>query len=214
MFIELVDALRCVRPHDPTWLVLAVDAMEDRDVTRGVLGCPACHAEYPIVDGIVRFGQVAKPRPRGSPDVPSVEEIVRLAALLDLVTPGGLVTVADGWSRLAAPLAAFADRVHVLVLDEVADVSSGNGVSLAVSPDDIPVRPAACRGIAVEAPHATPRHLAAAAEALRPGGRLVAPLDAPIPPGFRELARDGTLRVTAREKPPVTTRLQRGRREG
>ena len=53
MFVELVDLLRCPRPHEDTWLVAAAEAMSGRHIVRGTLGCPVCEAEYPIRDGVV-----------------------------------------------------------------------------------------------------------------------------------------------------------------
>ena len=53
MFIELVDALRCPRTHEESWLVLAASRIEARHIQEGALGCPVCRAEYPIRDGIV-----------------------------------------------------------------------------------------------------------------------------------------------------------------
>jgi len=53
VFIELVDALRCPRAHEESWLVLAMSRIEGRHIQEGALGCPVCHAEYPIHEGIV-----------------------------------------------------------------------------------------------------------------------------------------------------------------
>ena len=63
MFIELVDALRCPRPHEESWLVLAASRLEARHVLEGTLGCPVCHAQYPIRDGIVDLRPGGDERP-------------------------------------------------------------------------------------------------------------------------------------------------------
>jgi len=55
MFIELVDSLRCLSPHDETWLVAAASRMDGRHLIDGVLGCPVCRREYAIRDGTAWF---------------------------------------------------------------------------------------------------------------------------------------------------------------
>ena len=58
MFVELVDALRCVRPHEDAWLVAATRRTEHRHILDGVLGCPVCRTEYPVRDGVADFRPV------------------------------------------------------------------------------------------------------------------------------------------------------------
>src|SRR3954462_15554710 len=66
MFVEIVDALRCPRAHEESWLVLAAQRTEDRHVLEGTLGCPVCHATYPIHGGIAEFPwQMASDRSNG-----------------------------------------------------------------------------------------------------------------------------------------------------
>ena len=55
MFIELIDQLRCINPHEDTWLVASFKTVSNRFVLEGSLGCPACSAQYPIRDGIADF---------------------------------------------------------------------------------------------------------------------------------------------------------------
>ena len=38
MFIEIVEAFRCPRPHELMWLVASADRLEDRDILAGELG--------------------------------------------------------------------------------------------------------------------------------------------------------------------------------
>jgi uncharacterized protein YbaR (Trm112 family) len=56
LFIELTEILRCPRGHAESYLVAAPIAMDGRRIVRGVIGCPECHAEFPIVDGVGYFG--------------------------------------------------------------------------------------------------------------------------------------------------------------
>lgn len=195
MFIELVDSLRCVRPHEPIWLVASAFRMEERDIMSGELGCPTCGARYPVERGIADFrdggaapesGPAHTDMERGAPS----DQAMRAAALLDLTEPGGFIVLAGAWSAAAHNMVALVERVHAVGLNPVAGVRSGGGVSLALASAQIPLRADVARGIALDAAHATPTLLSSAAEALRPGRRLIAPADAPLPTGFTELARD------------------------
>src|SRR5947209_470348 len=117
MFIELIDKLRCPNPHELTWLVAAIESAEDRDVISATLGCPICHATYPIVRGIADFSGGAAIAHAGL-EPATMEETMRLAALLDLATPGGFVALTGAWTALAPALHVTTD-VHVLVIDPV-----------------------------------------------------------------------------------------------
>src|SRR5512140_104168 len=97
MLIPLVDALRCIRPHEDTWLVASIDRAEDRDIIEGTLGCPSCLAEYPIHDGVVHFDAVARPAYRA----PTEDDALRLAAALDLVDPRTTAVLHGSWGAYA-----------------------------------------------------------------------------------------------------------------
>ena len=107
MFIELSEFLRCPEPHDETFCVVAPDEMVGRMITRGVVGCPTCRREYPIEDGVVRFGAAegaaeAEGAELADPDV--------VQALLGLGGPRGLVGLggpAGPVARARAGSAAF-----------------------------------------------------------------------------------------------------------
>jgi uncharacterized protein YbaR (Trm112 family) len=194
MFIELVESLRCPRPHEFTWLVASTLEMAGRDIRRGLLGCPSCSARYPIRDGVVDFQtrDGTTPIPDSTPLAASEEDAelaMRLAALFDLTTPGGFVVLAGDWAHAAPALRTVVEGVEILVLNTTVALTSGNGISLARTDGSIPIRPGAARGIALDARHAG--HVAGAARALRQYGRLVAPVTASLPPDVEELARDG-----------------------
>lgn len=193
MFIELVESLRCPRPHEFTWLVASTLEMAGRDIRRGLLGCPSCSARYPIRDGVVDFqtrdGTTPIPdsTPLGAPEG-DAELAMRLAALLDLTSPGGFVVLAGEWAHAAPALLGLVEGVEVLVLNTTVALTSGNNISLARTDGSIPIRPGAARAIALDKRHAP--HVDAAARALRQYGRLVAPVGATLPADLEELARD------------------------
>ena len=194
MFIELVESLRCPRPHEFTWLVASTLEMAGRDIRRGLLGCPSCSARYPIRDGVVDFQtrDGTTPIPDSTPlaDAEGDPELaMRVAALLDLTTPGGFVVLAGEWAQAAPALRGLVEGVELLVLNTTVALTSGNGISLARTDGSIPIRPGAARGIALDQRHAG--HVAGAARALRQYGRLLAPIAASLPGDLEELARDG-----------------------
>lgn len=194
MFIELVESLRCPRPHEFTWLVASTLEMAGRDIRRGLLGCPSCSARYPIRDGVVDFqtrdGTTPIPDSRPLPSAAGDAEMaMRVAALFDLTSPGGFVVLAGEWAHAAPALLGVVEGVEVLVLNTIVALASGNGISLAHTDGSIPIRPGAARAIALDERHAI--HVGAAARALRQYGRLVAPVGAALPADLEELARDG-----------------------
>src|SRR5207302_9778469 len=93
--------LRCPETHEEAFLVMSTGEMVGRMVRSGILGCPVCRKEYPIVKGIVNFSApgpgaglplrqkdaVASGDPPRAPDAPTLQ------ALLDLTGPGGYVVL-------------------------------------------------------------------------------------------------------------------------
>src|SRR5438046_8974624 len=53
--IELTEMLRCPETHEEAFLVMSTGEMVGRMVRSGILGCPVCLKEYPVVKGIVHF---------------------------------------------------------------------------------------------------------------------------------------------------------------
>ena len=201
MFLELVDALRCVRTHEDSWLVARADELDGRHIIRGELGCPVCATRYPVRAGVVDFtAGASRPRERASEQGMAL----RAAALLGLTEPGGLVVLAGAWSACADELLGMIDGVQLLALDFAAGTESGGALSLALIADVLPLAASCARGIALDLEHSTGSLLDGAAAALAPGGRLIAPASAPVPPMLRELARDERHWVAARSAESVS----------
>jgi uncharacterized protein YbaR (Trm112 family) len=213
MFVELVDLLRCPRAHEETWLVAAADETEERHIVHGALGCPVCHAEYPIRDGVVHFDADAACAADGDAPLPHLDEgeraaeAMRLAALLDLSSAGGTVILGGAWQGCADAVLALAD-VRVLLLDPPRVPALRPEVS-AVRGAPMPVADAAVRGVALDDRTADAARVAAAARALRPGGRLLAPAAAAVPAGVAELARDDRHWVGEKAAAPNLVPLRR-----
>lgn len=210
MFIELVDDLRCPRPHEKTWLVASANRTEGRDIIEGTLGCPICRAEYPIREGVVWFREPDQPE-AVAPDRPipgDPELAMRLAAFLDLSDGQGFALLAGSWGRAAQFLRGVVPT-HLVLLNPRPSVAAGDGASVLEIAADIPLADATCRGVALDDAHVDIDHLDDAVRVLRPRGRLVAPASTPTPAGVTELARDGQLWVAERDtSPPKLVSLQ------
>jgi hypothetical protein len=202
MFIDLVDALRCPRPHEDTWLVAAALETRGRCFVRGTLGCPICRAEFTLEQGIALFDGAGE-GVEGTVDAALSDEdpgalAMRLAALLDLVEPGGIVAVGGAWEPALAPLLEVAS-VRALVIEPVADWTPREPLG-ALRGAGLPVAAGGLRGVALDARTCDAERMAAAVRALRPRGRLLAPAHAALPVGVRELARDARHWVAEREE--------------
>lgn len=214
MFIELVDALRCLNDHEESWLVAAVARFEGRYIEQGSLGCPICRAEYRIERGAADFrgpgaagqapegithlegtaGGDASPvyssRARSGGDAADqADEVLRIRALLDLSEAGGTIALAGQAAALASAIEDEAD-VNVLVVNPGAAAEHRAGRSTLLVRDRIPLARGSLRGAVIGEDQATPAMLGGLASALRVGGRLVAPVATRPPFGVEELARD------------------------
>ena len=183
MFAELIDALRCPRPHEDSWLVAFAERTEDRDIVAGTLGCPVCQAEYAIVDGVVRFAAAA-PAPR---EAPSDETAMRLAAFLALTEPSMVAILAGSWGSHASAVRDVAPA-QLLLLDPPTGAALGGGVSAIEAPGAVPLAPGAVHAAAVDAAHAAV--MGEIVRVVKGGGRILAPTSLAVPPGVREIARD------------------------
>ncbi len=203
MLIELVDDLRCPRPHEETWLVASADRTEGRHIIQGTLGCPICRAEYPIREGVVWFTEAGSAgATRAESSAPRDPELaMRLAAFLDLSEGQGFGLLAGSWGSLA-PLLRDVVPTHLVAMNPTTLVRAGAGISVLQTSDRIPLADATCRGVALDAAHVDPAYLRDAVRVLRPRGRLVAPTSTPTPPGTTALAHDATLWVAERAAGP------------
>jgi uncharacterized protein YbaR (Trm112 family) len=203
VFIELTDILRCPRPHEEAFLVLAPVVMEQRRVVAGVLGCPVCGAEYPIEDAVARFDRASGPPPEpteppGPARAAPAYEADALLAFLDLQGAGGYVCLVGGAARHAAPLAERAPGVHVVAVNPPAGVAPAAMVSLLRSPVTVPIKRRQVRAVALGADHTTRGWIEEARRILLPGLRLLVEDEAAEPAGITPLARGGGLLVAVR----------------
>lgn len=211
MHSELVDTLRCLSVHEESWLVAASDETEGRHIMRGLLGCPVCHARYPIEHGIADFSNGARVPVALDGDDQGTDEsaAVKLAAMLDLTDPSGYVILTGEWALLGAALREIVP-VMVLAVNPHPDAVMGDGVSGVTTLDRIPVAASSARAIAFDAgadPYGL--DLAAALGAVKPGGRVVANVAVDVPDDVAILARDSEHWVATRTSGAPLIRLVR-----
>src|SRR6059036_3570081 len=121
--------VRCPERHGEAFLVLSTGEMQGRMVRSGMLACPACGKEYPIVKGVAHF---SGSRERGAgPSVAPSGAAPRallpigpetLQALLDLSGPGGYVILLGTAARHAIGLAGLMSGIHFVGVNAITDV--------------------------------------------------------------------------------------------
>jgi len=210
MFVEIVDALRCPRDHEESWLVLAAQRTEERHVLEGTLGCPVCRAEYLIHDGIADFTE--SPQARVTSDaLHPLPPADHLAAMLNLGDALGFAVLIGAWGTRAGALIETVDAPPLLLVEPPAGVEMGHGLSGIRASTKLPLATGAARAVATDS--ADPARVAEATRIARAGARIVAPAAARVPEGVRELARDDAVWVAERlalPSAPVTLHVRRG----
>lgn len=198
MFIPLVDTLRCPNQHDETWLVASIERAEERDIKQGLLGCPSCYAEYPVVDGIVRFDDAERP-PFIAPDE---REATRIAAALDLTDPRMTALLIGAWGAHAALIRSISPA-QLLLVNPPDGIVSGDGVSIVLT-KTAPLATASMDAIAVDA-LVSDAVVARLNATLRGGRRMLGPVARPVPTFLKELVRDDEVWVAELEPGAVTS---------
>lgn len=204
MFIELIDLLRCTRPHEDSWLVATFNEMRQRDVIDGLLSCPVCEARYPITGGVAWFDV----EPGTALPVTGAAEAngMRVAAYLNLGEPG-VVLLEGEWAGAADAVSAL--DCTVIALNPTEKAGSAR-VSRLRADDIVPLARECLDGIALVS--ASEHLIAGGVRALKIGARMVAPAHARLPEGLVELARDEKWWVAAREGSGTSAPVQIARR--
>jgi uncharacterized protein YbaR (Trm112 family) len=210
VFIEMLDLLRCVNTHEDTWLVASLKAISNRFVLDGILGCPVCHAEYPIRKGIADFridagaeqlaGNEAESEPRQ-------DLAMRIGAFLKATEPGATMVLGGSWTKAVQELSVMTET-RILALNPSERVEESESVGLLRVSHAIPLAPESVLGVALDASFSA-AIVASALKAVRPGGRIVGPTTIDAPADLAVLARDETYWVA--EKPVEMVSLRRSR---
>ena len=206
MFIELIDLLRCVRPHDETWLVASFSKVNNRFVEEAKLGCPSCGAEYWIRGGVADFGGgVILPECEHERKVAShrrEELATRAGAYLEATEPGATVVLGGLWAYAAQELSDMAE-IRVIAINPPSEVRESESVGLVRVDSDIPVAAGSVLGVAVDAWFPA-KIVESAMRVVRPAGRIVGPAVVKAPPELAILAHDDRYWV-AQKAPEVIT---------
>jgi len=188
--IELTEMLRCPEPHGEAFLVMSTGEMLGRMVRSGILGCPICRREFPIVKGIVDFSGKGKGAsiPHSPFPLPAVDPQT-LQALLDLSGPGGYVVLIGAAARHAVGLAGLMGGIHFIGINAPPDVEELPVLSLLVCPGMIPLRQTIARGVVVGSDRLGSDWLTEARRVVLPGRRVVVEgEDVTVPLGLTRLA--------------------------
>jgi hypothetical protein len=183
MLLTLVDSLRCPAPHEESSLVLTVESWTGPRVAEGLLGCPICHARYPIHRGAANFSSRPAPVRRAVPGEDA--DAMRLAAQLALTEPGGVILLTGRYSTAHEALTSVIDVTCLLV--DAAESLSPRAVNMMVA-DRLPLVDRVLRGAALEGEGT--RLIRELERCVRPGGRIVAPLSTAGLPTARIVAED------------------------
>lgn len=206
MFIELIDLLRCVRPHDETWLVASFNDVSHRFVEEAKLGCPSCSAEYWIRGGVADFSaEVIVPEcedERKAANHRREELATRAGAYLEATEPGATVVLGGLWAYAAQELSEMAE-IRVIAINAPAEVKESETVGLVRVGSEIPLAAGSVLGVAVDAwfPASI---VESAVRVVRPGGRVVGPAAINAPAELAILAHDDSYWV-AQKAPEVIT---------
>ncbi len=145
MFIELTDHLRCPVDHVEAYLVLIPSEIIERDVRQGMLGCPICHREYPVRDGVALFGE--PPPIVGRPDAAPLDPSA-LVALLGIDGPGGYAVFVGSAADQVRAVAEILRGVHIVAVNSGGPIGQSLAVS-ALEAGSLPLKSRSMRGVAL-----------------------------------------------------------------
>src|SRR5205807_6842970 len=165
--------LRCPESHGEAFLVMSTGEMLGRMVRSGILGCPICRREFPIVKGIVDFSgsQPSADAAHPASRIPHLVDSETLQALLDLSGPGGYVVLVGAAARHAVGLAGLMGGIHFVGINAPADVEELPVLSLLACETMIPLRRAMARAVVVGPEWASPPWLTEGLRVLLRGRR-------------------------------------------
>jgi hypothetical protein len=212
VFIELIDLLRCIRPHDETWLVASFNKVNNRFVEDAKLGCPSCSAEYWVRGGVADFsGEVALPECEDERKAAShrrEELATRAGAYLGATEAGATIVLGGLWAYAAQELSEMSE-VRVLALNAPSEVKESATVGLVQVGSEIPLAAGSVLGVALDAWFPT-GIVESAARVVRPGGRIVGPASFQTPSDFSILAHDDKYWIA--QKAPEVIPIRRASR--
>ena len=196
MFVELIEFLRCPRPHDESQLIASAEHTVDRHIVDGVLGCPVCNAEFAIAGGVALFDS---PPVLTAFEKPDQEIAMRLAAFLELTDARGFALLCGRWGVHASFIGGMTDTPLVLVNPSIA--APALEAAGALRSRTVPFAAGSARALALDEV-ATPDIVASGVRAVKAGGRVLGPASIAIPDGVTEIVRDDRVWVGEKNAAP------------
>ena len=194
MRVETIELLRCPVLHESSSLVTVAQARDGDRLTEGELGCAVCGAEFPLRNGVVYLSKEVRDPLHAEPDA------ARTAALLGLSEPGMRVALCGAFGAVSDAIEQATGAVCITVNASPLVHRESHADHLVIgSVTQLPFADASLSGIAIDAAHLA--LVSDAVRVLRAGGRVLAPVQVPVPVGLRELARDDTEWVAVVETP-------------
>ncbi len=211
--------LSCTAGHPPSSLIAVIDQRDGDRWISGTLGCAECGAEYALRDGVAYLlpgDALPAPTALNSDDATSTQTVdpMRVAALLGLTEPGRRILLVGEYAEAAVELSQATDAVCTTLnaAPVVRALRTIEHVVIDARADRLPFPDGTFHGVAVDAAHLA--LLADAPRVLQRGARMLAPVQAAVPEGCTELARDATEWVAEVEAPlmpaAATVQLRRG----
>lgn len=171
-------------------MVAAFNRMAGRFVVEGKLGCPVCHANYDISEGIpdLRTDPHFVALVDDAPPPIDREAAERLAAFLNLTREGSTILLCGSHADSAQAVAdlaisrTFSIRPHPAFARDESEL-----VATVLADTRFPFASSSIDGIAIDDDSFSMTEIS---RVLKPGGRLVGPSTTKLAGNVRELARD------------------------
>lgn len=147
MHLVLTDVLVCPRCGPPAGLIVMADRMAGRRVLAGVLGCPNCHENFPVQEGVADL-RLEAPGPAIAA-APYQGDPLRLAALTGLMEARGFSLVIGPAGQLAGPMVALVPNLQLVVVSQPGWAEAAEGVSPLLVDGGLPLSSASMRAVIV-----------------------------------------------------------------
>ncbi len=184
MHRDLLDALRCPRDHEESWLVAMVARSTGVTLVDADLACPMCGAEFTVRESRATFGGAERVASEGQ------SAATRVAALLGAASGQSPLLLTGHYARAGAAIAELVD-VPQLWLDAPADADANVPMlSRLYRADRLPLGIETISAAAVDPVHGGSQMLTSIIRALRVGGRVLTSTVVERPGDLREIARD------------------------
>lgn len=195
---DLLDALRCPNAHDEAWVVAMVHEARGAELVAATLACPTCGAEFAIDRGVAQFGPVTN---RDDPVVAPALAADSLAAMLGVAEGTTPLLLTGAFCASGAALGALVDVPQVWLNAGAYPTARARVAAQIASPTRAPLGAATMAAVAIDAVHAHGAMRDSLIQAVRAGGRVVAPSSAMLPDTLRVLARDDAWQVAETTAP-------------